>query len=367
MPERAEVVVVGGGVMGVATAYWLARFGRDVVLLEARRLGSGASTRSAGLVLGRSSGLEDLSILRTLVADEEIDAQYQEPGHLALASSERVLERIREEIRRRPPSASPLCLLDHDGCEELLGMRINAGYLGGRWLPYAGVVHPARLLYGLARAAIRRGALIAQQAPVTRLTVNPNGDGAIVDTPSARIRARRVVLACGIGTRRLWRGLRNVLTAARGQMLATAPMRPLFRVGLAVDWGTAYWRQADDGAVILGGCRGPDDVSEASARPMLNEAIQSRLTSFLPRTFPDFPPVTVARRWAGIMDETPDGRPLAGACTPAGDLWLLAGFGGHGLPPALGVAHALVQEMIYEQRVPELEPFDPLRFPEVAR
>ena len=246
-------------------------------------------------------------------------------------------------------------------------MRINAGYLGGRWLPYAGVVHPARLMYGLASAAIRRGAVIAQRTPVTRMMVNPRGDGVMLETPSARIRARRVVLACGIATRRLWRGLRHVLSAARGQMLATTPMPHVFDVGLAIDWGTAYWRQADDGAVILGGCRGANDAMEASARPQLNTSIQARLTSFLPSVFPDLPPVTVARRWAGIMDETPDGRPLAGACSHAHDLWLLAGFGGHGLPPALGAAHALVQEMMYEQRVSELEPFDPLRFPEVAR
>src|SRR5438034_9220693 len=87
LPARTEVVVVGGGVVGVAIAYWLARLGAAPLLLEARGLASGASGRNAGVVLAGRSALEDARMLREVLRTEEIEAGYEEHGHLALASS----------------------------------------------------------------------------------------------------------------------------------------------------------------------------------------------------------------------------------------------------------------------------------------
>jgi sarcosine oxidase subunit beta len=362
LPARADVVVVGGGVMGVAAAYWLARLGADVVLLEARRLCWGASGRNAGLVLGRQSGLESLADMRALLAEERVEAEYEEPGHLALASSHAVLERMHDEVARRPATASPLHVLDHAACEELLGMRIHASLLGGRWLPLAGAIHPARFVYALAGAAARRGVVVATGTLVTRLARPGRGDGVVVETAHGLLHARQVVLACGAKTGRLWRALRRALVAARGQVLSTRPTRRVFRVGLAVDWGTVYWRQAADGTIVLGGLSGHDASAEATSREALNPRIQSALSRFLPEAFPDLPPLTVSRRWAGIMDETPDGRPLVGRCDASSEVWVAAGFGGHGLPPALGVGRTLAHLVLGEAGAGELDAFDPRRF-----
>ena len=103
LPEEAEVVVVGAGIIGVAVAYWLARLGVPALLLEASRPGWGASGRNAGLVLG---GPPSLETMRAVLDEEGIDAAYEEPGHLALAASEGVLERFRAELATRPPTAT---------------------------------------------------------------------------------------------------------------------------------------------------------------------------------------------------------------------------------------------------------------------
>ncbi|HEX6036383.1 NAD(P)/FAD-dependent oxidoreductase, partial [Longimicrobium sp.] len=84
----------------------------------------------------------------------------------------------------------------------------------------------------------------------------------------------------------------------------------------------------------------------------------------LPGAFPGIGRIQVARRWAGIMDATPDGRPLAGPWPDAPGLWVAAGFGGHGLPPALGVGRALAEAVAEGTRPAELAALDPARFAE---
>jgi gamma-glutamylputrescine oxidase len=362
LPARTEVAVVGGGIIGVAAAYELARLGARPLLLERRLPGWGASGRNAGLVLGSAAALD---AMRAVIAAERLDAGYQEPGHLALASSAAMLERMREEVAARPPTAMPVEILGRGACEDVLRMRLGAGLCGGRWRPRAGTVHPARFVSGLAAGASRHGAAIAAGTAVRRLRRAPAG-GFDLETPRGRVRARQVVLACNAGSARLWRPLAPLLSPARGQVLATRPLPALFGPGLAVDYGTLYWRQAPDGVVVLGGYRHLDPAAESTGREALNARIQAALESFLPAAFPGLPPVSVAWRWAGIMDQTPDGRPLAGPWPDGSGLWIAAGFGGHGLPPALEVGGALARAIVEGERPALLATLDPARFRQAA-
>jgi glycine/D-amino acid oxidase-like deaminating enzyme len=131
---------------------------------------------------------------------------------------------------------------------------------------------------------------------------------------------------------------------------------------MAVDWGTVYWRQTSDGSIILGGCRHLDLDGETGPGQRLNMRIQKALTEFLPESFPGFPSFQVCHRWAGIMDYTPDGRPLIGQVPDVPGQWVIAGFGGHGLPPALGAGRALAEALTTGRTPTELNPYDPDRF-----
>lgn len=362
LPSAADVVVVGGGIMGVATTYWLARRGVDVMLLEARRLGWGATGRNAGLMLASSQPLERLASIRELIAEEGIAAELEEQGHLALASSASIWERMQDEVARRPTSAPPLYAIARGECEQLLGMRIAPSILGGRWLPAAAAVHPVRLVRELADRARRRGATVACGVGVRRIVPGGPGDGVMVMTGRGVVRARTVVLACGARTGMLLPALRPLLRTHRAQMCATQPLARLFDVALAVDWGTYYWRQARDGAVVLGG-GGARETEPSSMSEAVDDAAQSDLAALLPKIFPDFPPVRMAQRWTGIMDSAPDDRPVVGRWPDAPRVWIAAGFGGHGLPPALGVGAALAESVIAGEPSPLLSRFDPSRLP----
>src|SRR4029079_4257391 len=134
--------------------------------------------------------------------------------------------------------------------------------------------------------------------------------------------------------------LRDVLKPVRGQMMSTAPLPRIFRMGLAVDWGSVYWRQSDDGCVIVGGGRS-GETTEDTAVAEVDPYIQHALERFLPSTFPDFPPFAISRRWAGIMDCTFDDLPIVGALPHKERQWIIGGFGGHGMPAGLGAGNGL--------------------------
>ncbi len=361
LPQRVDVAVIGGGVMGTAACYWLASTGLQVALLEAHWLGFGASGRNAGLVLAGSGPLEDPAVLRRVCEVEQIDVCYTQPGHLALASSPTVWEHIQDEVARRSPTQSPLYALDRAACEDLLHLRIAPRFYGGRWLPSGAMLHPMRFVYGLAVAAQRHGASIAPQTIARTISRRRDG-GIVVETNRGALQAREVICACNAMTRTLLPALARCFEPIRGQMLATDPLPRLFRMGMAVDWGSVYWRQADHGAILLGGYRGLDPEPETGCVAELNPRIQAALEAFLPEAFPGFPAFRVRRRWAGIMDETRDGRPIIGAVPDTPNCWVIAGFGGHGLPGALGASKALTDRITAGTSSVNLQAYDPARF-----
>jgi gamma-glutamylputrescine oxidase len=364
LPSETDAVVVGGGLMGVATAYWLARARRSVLLVEAERLCGGATGRNAGLMLPSSSTLEEPRLLQQVLADEAIQAEYETPGHLALASSEPCWEAFQSEAAQSRERGGSLQALDLTSCEDLVGRRLSSLFLGGRWFPRGSVVHSARLVLGLARAAERHGAVVAVGTRALEVTGKAAKDRLFVTTTRGRVEARHVVYACNFRTAALVPELAAVFQPTVAQVLSTAPLPPVFRIGLGVDWGSIYWRQVPGGSIVLGGGSRPlsDDGSGADD---LDAELQERLEGFLARAFPGFPELTVSGRWAGVMDYSKDGRPVVGPLD--GDLrrWVVAGFGGHGMPAGLSVGKGIAEGITSGQVPAPLTPLAPSRFEEL--
>ena len=348
VPPHADVAIVGGGLMGVATAYWLQRLGVPTLVLERDFIGGGASGRNGGIFLPAARSIEDVSLVRSVVAEEDIDARLTENGHLALAQSPTVWCDIRNEVARRPKTAPPLHALDRASCVELLGIPVEDRILGGRWLPTGSVIHPARFVHGLAHAAARRGARFALGTTVT--SVQQAGNGWTVRTNRGDLDADHVVLACQAATPTFAPELTGVLVSLRNQVVATSALPPVFHVGLALDWGTRYWQQRQDGTVILGG--GHDPHAPVG------------LSGFLRELFPSLPAYQITRSWMGTMDVTADDRPTVGSLPGPFGRWVIAGFGGHGLPAGIGAGRALADSIITGTVSSELAQFDPRRITE---
>lgn len=350
-----DVVVVGGGIMGVATAYWLAKRGIAVQLLESAELCFGATGRNIGLFLPGLKPIEAPEIVETVCGEEGIAAGCKVVGHLALASSPVVWDRIRSEARSR---GGRIEALDRRDCEALMRRPVADEICGGRWYHDARVIDPVRLTHGLARAARRLGARISMRQRVRQIETRAGSHTVI--TGKSRIVARHVIVACNAWSPLLIPELRMLIRAQPGQVFATAPALPALPFGLALDWGTVYWRQAPNGTILAGGLGRLDRPSDPRCRQRVNQVVQREVARTLERIFPGrkLPPVWT--RWAGLMDATPDGRPIVDRLENG--LWIAAGLAGHGLPPALGIGRAVASSLSEGTIAAEIMPYGIARF-----
>ncbi|MEO3801981.1 FAD-binding oxidoreductase [Nonomuraea sp. B1E8] len=381
LPGKAEVVVIGGGLLGVSTAYWLAEAGLDPLLLEAGVPGAGASGRNAGFVgpglampyqqavamLGRTQAREvhrstigNVALVRQLVAKEDIDCELSADGQLSLALGQAQGNAARKRAELLTADGFPIDVVEREELGRFIGTPVAAHVSGGLYKPDAVSVNPMRLVAGLAQAARRRGAQIMSGVQVRSIARN---HGRIqLQTSAGPLSCAAAVVAVNAWTPALVPQAAGLVTPARAQMLAYAPAAPVFRVptGGSVSPTGEYWRQTADGQIIIGGRRDLDVGFATTAQTPTNE-VQAAVERVLPGLFPelDLPPVTT--RWAGAMARTPDQMPIAGSVPDVPSAWFAVGCNGHGLAFAAFLGYALAQAVI-DRHIPDvLEPFSPTR------
>ena len=379
LPPAADVVVVGGGLLGTATAYWLARAGAAPVLIEQGDLASGATGRNGGFMvagtaerypaaiarLGHATAhevwrltLDSRALLRQMLAAETIECDYREPGHLELALGDAQLAELAVTVAALRADGFAADLLDRHETQALIGTPLGPTIAGALFAPEDGLLHSARLVQGLASAAERHGAQIVTAAPVIGLA--PDGGGVLVSTARGDIRAGAAVVAANAWLGQIVPELAGCVTPVRGQAFAFAPAPPLFGPGMgaALTPTGEYWQQGPDGTIVLGGCRAlapGQDIGARDSRPTAE--VQAALEGVLPRLFPALEGLRVARRWAGPMAFTPDYLPIADHAPGLPNTWVVGGFCGHGMPFGMRLGLLLAQAATATQRPAALAPF----------
>ncbi len=382
LPDAAEFIVVGGGIVGLSTAYWLARAGASPVLLEREGIGAGATGRNGGFLpvgtaedydasvarLGRerarallSLTIENRRLADELLAAETIDCDLRACGHLHLALDDRE-QRINRGLA---------ALLTEDGCrtdhldraaaQAMVATRFGPTITGGLYFRDIALLHSGKLVRGLAEAAVRRGATLVRAT--VREIADDQGRARLV-TDRGTVSGAAAAIAVNAWTGALLPSLRALITPVRGQVLALAPIKPVFRTGMtALTTATEeYWQQAPDGSIILGGCRAirPDrDERVLDVTP--TEDVQGALERVLPGLFPEIGPLRVTHRWAGTMAFTRDRLPIA-VPLPGATGWAVAGFSGNGMSLGLVFGRILADALLGRQVDPRLSIFAPERF-----
>jgi len=336
LPDAVDVLVIGGGITGVSVMHHLHDRGVSAVLVERDHLAAGASGRNAGFLLagvaesyaaavrtyGRARAREVWAITvenhdRQIEAAGDADVGHVRSGSAILASDP-------EEARELEESAQ---LLAEDGFDARWDGRVLLS-------PRDGEVNPTRLVAALARRAppgsIREG-----------VGVTAIESGGVVHADEATCRAGAVVVATNAYTAEV---LPQVdIEPNRAQMLATEPERA--RVAEHPTYshrGYRYWRQMPTGEVLIGGWRdtSPDTERTADAEP--TTAIQAHLDEAVLRLGVRG---RVTHRWAGTMGFTKTGLPLVGPVDGMRNVYLCAGFNGHGMGFAFMSAKQLVDSL----------------------
>ena len=348
----ADVAIVGAGIAGVATAYFLARSGARAVVLDARGVAEAASGRNAGFLLagvaenfvaasrryGEVNALRiwrltkrTQALVRELVAEHGIDCELRWNGSDQIAGDDAEWSEVEESAR---------LLAAH-----WANVRVNAA---SRYATYAddGEVHPVRWVRGLARAAGAAGALIHGGSTVTSIK------GGTAHTARGTVRAGAIVLCTNAYTAHL---TASRVRPVRGQMLATAPTSPLFARPAYARRGYQYWRQTIDGRVVVGGWRDTAAAREVGEDERPTDEIQGHLDEFLRGHNIG---AAVTHRWAGTMGFSHDALPYVGRTDDG--LFVCAGFTGHGM--AFGPACAeLVATLVRGGSHVDADLFDPAR------
>jgi glycine/D-amino acid oxidase-like deaminating enzyme len=351
-----DVVVVGGGFVGLWTAYSLIRAdpALRVVLVEAEIAGYGAAGRNAGFVSAGISGearvyeprggidgviraeramVDAIDEVGRVVAEEEIECGWVKPGALRVATSRPQLERVRrglEARRRRGILEEDMRFVTADEVAERV--RIG-GVLGGSYTPHCARVHPGRLVRGLASACERRGVQIFEQSPAR--DVAPRR----VVCDGGTVRAEMVVRATESYTVRL-PGQKRAFLPMYSHMLATEPLPD--DVWAQIGWAGAepvadqrhlfaYAQRTVDGRIAMGGRGAPYRAGSLiresdEARP----AVHGRIEETLRRWFPMLAGTPITHRWGGPLAIPRDWSMGIGCDRGAGFAWA-GGLSGHGV------------------------------------
>ncbi|MFO7313540.1 NAD(P)/FAD-dependent oxidoreductase [Rhodothermus marinus] len=343
--RAADIAIVGGGVIGCATAFWLHRLRPQLrlILLEAGALADGASGRNAGFILPGASAdfLKDCNRYgeerarrlwqftrenRALLV-RELDPtafDWEDGGALIVAGSAEEEKRLQEAVSWLRSDGAPAIFLSAAEINRRLQAR---GYRGGLYLPEGGCLDPVALVRYL---AARSEALVLTHHPV--LALEPCGEGVRLETPYGSVRAGQVLLALNAYLPRLLPETAAYVRPVRAQMLATEPAgRRWVPCPVYSHEGFFYLRQLADGTLLLGGARHLHLEEEVGYEDATTEALQTDLERYLHAYFPQTEGLRVRCRWSGTMGFSPDGLPVVDQVPGlAGSYWA-AGFTGHGM------------------------------------
>ncbi len=345
LPPVASVVVVGGGVTGLATAYELARAGvPDVVLLDRDALGAGSTCRAAGGVRAMFSdpvnvtlGARSLETFRDFPARFGQDIDFAGVGYLFLLSTPQAVDAFEAAVALQNSLGVPSRMVDVAEARRLSPLIAPDGLLAAAFSPTDGHCTPESVVLGYASAARRAGATLVPHCPVTGIDVT-GGRVTAVHTAAGTVRTDTVVCAAGAWSAEVgaWAGVDLPVTPLRRQVLVTEPVPDLDpHTPFTIDFDTSFYFHRE-GRGLLMGMSDPDEVP--GFRLTRSDAWLPRLGEVVERRAPALAGVGVTGGWAGLYEMTPDHNALIGRADDVEGFLYATGFSGHGflMGPAVG-------------------------------
>jgi sarcosine oxidase subunit beta len=358
VPARAKIVIIGGGIMGLALAHNLALRGEtDVVVLEKGYLCTGASGRNGGGVRmqwGTRTNIElakrSIHLMGQFARDLGINVWLRQGGYLFLARSKAVAAKLERAAALHNQHGVPTELLTPGAARDVVPQLTYKGVELCAYNARDGVVFPWPFLWGYAHSCQKRGIKVET---FTRVTGFEQAQGQIkaVLTDRGPIACDTVVLASGAWSPQVAKlaGITLPSEPHRHEILSTEPLKPFLGPLVSVLDSGLYFSQSMRGEIVGGmgdhlerpGTRGdPSGIQLGSTLRFLTRFAQA-LTEQLPQAGQ----VKVLRQWAGPYDVTPDNSPLLGRTPGLPNLLLMSGFVGHGFMMAPAVAERMAAWM----------------------
>jgi sarcosine oxidase subunit beta len=347
VPAKTEIAIVGGGVVGLAIAYYLARRGlEDVVVLERGYLAEGASGRNGGGVRQQWSTeinirlmQESVELCRRFAVDVGVNVWFRQGGYLFLARSEKEVKRLERNIGVQNRCGVATRMLDPKGAQDIVPELDLTGIVGAAYNPTDGILFPWPFLWGYARQAAAHGVRIFTQTAVNAITREDTGYA--VATSRGTVHARRVINATGSWSPQVGKmiGVDIPTYPIRHEICSSEPLKPFLRPMVSELSSGLYCSQSMRGEIV-GGVTVPGHGSTYAMGSTLE--FLATYSRRLVKLMPILGDIKILRQWAGPYDQSPDGNPILGAPTDHPDFFLACGFVGHGfmMAPIVGKLYA---------------------------
>jgi len=346
LPEAADVVIVGAGIMGLATAYHLAKdqHARRVLVLDASYLCSGASGRNGGGVRAQWSSeanvrlmQESLRLCKEFAHEHRINTWFRQGGYLFLARDQRRADELSRSVELQRKLGLKTQLIAPAQARELVPELAARDVVVASFNADDAVVFPWPFVWGYAEGARALGVDIRTFCRVLSIEMTAGHVTAVL-TERGRVKTPIVINACGAHSPELARsvGVELPTTPHRHEICASEPLKP-FLGPLVADLGSGlYFSQSTRGELVggIGNAQVPPGAGQGSSIRFL--ALYARA---LLQACPSLSSLKIQRQWAGLYDLSPDHSPIVGPVDEAKGLFLVSGFMGHGfmMAPAVGM------------------------------
>lgn len=359
MKRQAEVVIIGGGIIGCAAAYYLAKAGvTDVIVLEGSPyIGNGGSSRNGGGV--RQSGRDKREIpiamwgIRelwpTLSEELEYDCEYHQDGNLRLGKTDEhlaVLSGLTDNARAYGLDVEMITGADARRICPYLSEEVR----GASWCPTDGHANPMTTTLAFYRKARQLGVQFYTGQQVCRIA-KVRGLARQVHTADGEIyEGGTILLAAGYESRQVMAsiGIDVPMITKKAECIVTEGQPPMFRQMLGTAAADFYGHQSDHGSFVFGGFTGYEQFDKDNGTPVNTSLSLSCSSRAILNYFPALKDAKVVRGWAGWIDVCADGVPVISRVEEVPGLVLACAFSGHGfgIAPAVGT---LLSQMITGQ------------------
>jgi sarcosine oxidase, subunit beta len=348
LPARAEVVIIGGGVMGLSIAYNLCKRGlTDVVILERGYLAEGSSGRNGGGVRQQWSTelnvrlmQESVALCRSFAKELGVNVWFRQGGYLFLARTADEVRKLERNLELQQRLGLSTRMLEPHQAGELVPELDLTGIVGAAYNASDGILFPWPFLWGYAQQAARLGARLFTHTAA--LAIEPErGGGFAVKTPRGDVRTPKVMVAAGAWSPEVTRlvGVTLPTWPIRHEICSSEPLKPFLGPMVSELQSGLYFSQSMRGEIV-GGVSLPGEAPTLSmgARLKFVATYARRLVRLIPR----LGDIKVLRQWAGPYDMSPDGNPILGEPDGLPGFYLCSGFVGHGfmMAPIMGELYA---------------------------
>lgn len=379
MNNTADVIIVGGGVVGCAAAYYLAKAGNsNVIVLEgSKSIGHGGSSRNGGGVRQSGRDVRELPyamygikhLWPTLSEELGVDVEYTQKGNLRLGKTEAHLKKLQTLASNAQSVGLDVRMVDGKEVQEICPY-LSKEIIGASWCPTDGHANPLTTTLGYYKRALEMGVRFFTGAEVVELQKVKGKIRKVILKDGTVMEGETVILAAGYESRYIARtvGIDIPMTRLIDECLVTEMQPHMFDIMLGTAGADFYGHQAKHGSFVFGSDSGYEAVTDMKDP---SEMITNSLTlSASCRAIMDYVPALkdakVVRSWSGWLDDSFDGVPFISPVEEVPGLILACGFTGHGFGTAPVVGLMLSQMVVGEETVVDLsalryDRFQPVR------